>query len=186
MMMEVRKLYTHCCPFQDVNYLFPFSFAPTGHQWNETHDVKANKGQAEAIKAWVEGLWIHLPKKKKKYTIIKPLSAEADRFISGATLAQQACIYLPCTHAGCANSVLAEEKAKGIMTAKIIVYWFGAWSESGGCCGGKHCLHGEAFVSLWSRWCCAQMFPPVSQDVIHNYTSSGQRPEPSGVSRGAD
>lgn len=35
------------------------------------------------------------------------------------------------------QTVPTEEKAKEIMTAKIIVYWFGAWSESGGCCGGN-------------------------------------------------
>lgn len=82
---------------------------------------------------------------KKKYSVIKHLLAEADRFIFGATLGQQLCIYLPCTHAGCANFVFTQEKAKGIITAKIIVYWFGTWSESVGRCRGT--------PSAWWRLC---------------------------------
>lgn len=180
------------CPFllyslqeaHGVNYLFHYSLAPTGHRWYETHDLKANKGQAlKQSRPWWRAYRFTF--KKMKYIVIKPLSAEADKFISGATFTQQPCIYLPCPHAGCANCTHWGEsegnydcKNNSLLIGSVIWIRWLLW--------GKHCLHGEGFVWLWSLWCCAQMFPSASQDVIHNYTSSGRTPEPSGVSRGAD
>lgn len=148
---------------------------------SNTWSKSKQRSGSEAIKALERACRFTF--KKMKYTVIKSLSAEADRFISGATFAQQLCIYLPCTHAGCANSGAYWGESDGIMTAKIIVYWFGAWSESGG----------WETLSAWRRLCklvisavlCADA-PTCQLGCYPNYTSSGLRLEPSGLSRGAD
>lgn len=119
-MVEIKKLHSFHFYSTHIKRLIIYSnipFGPTGHQRSEAHNVKVTSGQDLERSGPVDPL-----SQTPKRTVIKLLSAEADMFIPGAPPAQHACVYLPRTHAGCANAAIGEENARGIMAAKIIVY----------------------------------------------------------------